>query len=202
MTDRMNNGGKALALLAVGAAAVLAGGCGGSKTSASSTTRPASTTPAATSYPSTSTRVLPVARNPISNTAKAAGLKITKTLVENNVSPDTNKVVADHLEITLKNTSAKPLSQVAIYYKITDEKKSVSEGYYAKLDGFTIAPGATRVAHFDQTGAGDHFPVNKYSLYYTDKNALAVDVMASAPGVKPATSTVKKDAGGPEDPSS
>jgi hypothetical protein len=122
-------------------------------------------------------------------------------LVENNVAPDTNQVVADHLEITLKNTSAKPLDQLGVYYKITDPKKGVSEGYYAKLNGFTLAPGTTRVVHFDQTAGKDHYPVSKYSLYYTDKNALVLDVMASAPGVKPATSSVKKDAGGPEDPS-
>ncbi len=93
---------------------------------------------------------------------------------------------------------AKPLSQIEIYYKITDRMRGVSEGYYTKLDRFTIAPGATRVAHFDQTGAKDHYPVNKYSLYYTDKNALVVNITASSPTVKIATFTVKKDAGGAE----
>jgi hypothetical protein len=190
-----------LAALAIGTAVVLASGCGGSKTAANPTTPATSTSPAATTAPPTSTSVLPVAKNPISNTTKPAGLAITKVLVENNVSPATNQVVADHLEISLKNTSAKPLSQIEVYYKITDPKKTVSEGYYTKLDGFTIAPGASRVAHFDQTAGKDHYPVNKYSLYYTDKNALVVDVMAGAPGVQPVTSTVKKDAGGPEDPS-
>jgi hypothetical protein len=188
--------GNALAVLAIGAAVVLASGCGGSPQSASSTPSAAVTTSS-----NTTGRVLPVAKNPIWNTSTAPGLAITKALVENNVVSRTNQVVDDHLEIALKNTSAKPLDRIAIYYKITDEKKGVSEGYYTKLDGFTIAPGATRVAHFDQTGAKDHYPVNKYSLYYTDKNALVVDVMAAAPGVQPATTMVKKDAGGPEDPS-
>lgn len=74
----------------------------------------------------------------------------------------------------------------------------MSEGYYATLRGFTIKPGATRVVQFDDTGKPDHYPVNKYSLYYTDKNALTVDVTAAAAGVKQATFTVKKDSGGAE----
>jgi hypothetical protein len=188
----MNRIRKSVALLAIGATVVAASGCGGGSASA---------TTSATAPPA-STQVLPIAKNPISNPSKAAGLTITKTLVENNVEAGTNKAVDDHLEITLKNSSAKPLGQVAVYFKITDPTKGVSEGYYTQLEGLTIAPGATRVVHFDQTGAKDHYPVNKYSLYYTDKNALVVDVMASAAGVQPATSTVKKDAGGPEDPSS
>lgn len=184
---------RALPLAAVGlAAVVLASGCGGGSSSTSSS-RPPDTT-AATS----AVRVLPVPKNPISNASRAPGLTITKVLVENNVSPETGKAVSDHLEIALENTSAKPLGQIAVYYKITDPTKKLSEGYYTKLDGFTIAPGATRVAHFDETGAKDHFPVNKYSLYYTDENELVVEVTASAPNVKPATFTVKKDAGGAE----
>ena len=184
---------RALPLAAIGVVAVaLASGCGGGGSSAG-LGGPAATT----SWPA-SGRVLPVPKNPISNTSQAPGLTITKALVENNVSPETGKGVSDHLEIALENTSAKPLGQVGVYYEFTDPAKNVSEGYYTKLDGFTIEPGATRVAHFDGTGAKDHFPVNKYSLYYTDKNALVVDVMASSPNVKPATFTVKKDSGGAE----
>lgn len=106
--------------------------------------------------------------------------------------------VADHLEIAMKNTSSKPIGQIGVYYKITDPTKGASEGYYSKLDGFTIEPGANRVAHFDETGAEDHYPVNKYSLYYTDKNALVVDVTASSANFKPAAFTVKKDSAGAE----
>lgn len=184
---------RVLPLATIGVVAVaLASGCGGGGSSASSGG------PASTASSAASGRVLPVPKNPISNTSQAPGLTITKALVENNVSPQTGKGVSDHLEIALKNTSTKPLDQIGVYYKITDPTKKVSEGYYAKLDGFTIEPGATRVAHFDETGAKDHFPVNKYSLYYTDKNALVVDVTASSPSVKPATFTVKKDSGGAE----
>ncbi len=184
---------KALALGALALTlAALASGCGGGGASSASSA-PTSATPAATTG-----RVLPVTRNPISNASTAPGVTITKALVENNVSPDTGKAVDDHLEIALRNTSSKPLDRIGVYYKITDPAKGMSEGYFTKLDGVTIDPGATRVIHFDPTGAADHYPVNKYSLYYTDKNALVVDVMASSPNVKPATFTVKKDAGGAE----
>ena len=194
----------ALALTAIGLTIAVASGCGGggtpsaSSTPASTTTTPTTTAPAATTPSGGTAQVLPVAANPISNNSAAAGLTISKVLVENNVAADTGKAVGDHLEIALKNTSTKPLDQIAIYYKITDKAKATSEGYYTKLDGVTIAPGATRVVHFDSTGASDHYPVDKYSLYYTDKNALVVDVTASSPNVKVATFSVKKGAGGAE----
>lgn len=172
---------KALPLLA---AMMLVAGCGGSTS--------ASTTPT-----TTGARVLPVATNPITG-APGPGLKITKALVENNVSAATGKAADDHLEVALKNTGGKPLSGVAIHYKITDPAKKISEGYYTELSGFVIKPGGTRIAHFDSTGAPDHYPVNKYSLYYTDKNRLVVEVTAKAVGAGPTMFTVKKDAGGAE----
>ena len=58
----------------------------------------------------------------------------------------------------------------------------------------------TRIAHFDNTGATDHFPVNKFSLYSTSKNAMDVTVIVSAEGAAVQTATVKKDAGGAENP--
>lgn len=190
----MRNGTKemkrAFPLAAMVITAVLASGCGGGET--------ASPSNGSGEAASASTRVLPVAKNPISNTSTAAGLTITKALVENNVSATTGKAVDDHLEVALKNTSAKSLDQIGVYYRISDPKKGTSEGYYTKLDGFAIKPGASRVVHFDETGANNHYPVNKYSLYYTDKHALVVDVMASSPGAKPSTFTVKKDAAGAE----
>ena len=190
----------ALALTAIGLTIAVASGCGGAGNSSASgtTAAPTTTAPAATTTTAGTGQVLPVPKNPISNDSTAAGLTIAKVLVENNVSPETGKAVDDHLEIALKNTSTKPLDQIGIYYTFTDTASGASEGYYTKLDGVTIEPGTTRVVHFDKTGATDHYPVNKYSLYYTDKNALVVDVTASSPGVKVATFTVKKDAGGSE----
>jgi hypothetical protein len=185
-----NHTKQALALVAVGLTAIAASGCGGGSSPSGGS--------AGTAPSTAGKRILPVAKNPISNASKAAGLEITKVLVENNVSPATGKAVDDHLEIALKNTGAKPLDRVELYYKITDPSKGVSEGYYTKLGGFVVKPGETRTVHFDATAATDHYPVNKYSLYYTDKNQLVVEVTASAAGVKPATFTVKKDAGGAE----
>jgi hypothetical protein len=94
-------------------------GCGSSSSSTTSATSAAGT-PAAATTTSGSTSVLPVAKNPISNPATATGLTITKALVENNISPTNGKTVDDHLEFVLKNTSAKPLDQIEVYYKITD----------------------------------------------------------------------------------
>jgi hypothetical protein len=182
-------------LTAVALTALVIAGCGGG-TSGSSTS--SGKTPAAGASAPGSKNVLPIAKDPIKNTSTTPGLTITKALVENNTSPATGKVVDDHLEVVLKNTSAKPLDNLELYYKITDPAKGASEGYYAKLSGFSIQPGASRVAHFDNSGTTDHYPVNKYSLYYTDKNALVVDITASSPNVKPATFTVKKDSGGAE----
>ena len=204
MTFSRNTIVTALALTAIGLTVAVASGCGGggtpsaSSTPASTTTTPTTTAPAATTPSGGSAQVLPVAANPISNNSAAAGLTISKVLVENNVAADTGKAVGDHLEIALENTSTKPLDQIAIYYKITDKAKATSEGYYTKLDGVTIEPGTTRVVHFDNTGATGHYPANKYSLYYTDTNALLIDVTASSPNVKVATFSVKKDAGGAE----
>jgi len=179
--------GNRARLVAVVAVLAAAGGCGGDDDSGGSTVANAGGKAGAS-------QVLPVKANPISNDATARGLAITKALVENNVSAETGKDVPDHLEIALKNTSAKPLEQLEVYYEIVDKTKGISEGYHTKLDGFSIAPGETQVAHFDETGAEHHYPVNKYSLYYTDKNELLVEIMASAAGVEPATFTARKDA--------
>ena len=186
-------GGNRARLVAVAAMLVVASGCGGD--SGDSGGSP-DTAGGATKG---SSQVLPVKENPIANDATANGLAITKALVENNVSAETGKDVPDHLEIALKNTGSKPVEAVEVYYKIVDKTKNISEGYHHELDGFRIDPGKTRVAHFDETGAKDHFPVNKYSLYYTDKNELFVEIMASATGVKPATFTARKDAADAEE---
>lgn len=179
--------GPMLALVAVLAVSSCGGGSGNTAGA-----------PAATGAKGTRTEVLPVARNPIANPATAKGLVITKVLVENNVSPTDGKAVDDHLEFVLRNTSTRPLGPIGVYYKITDPSKGTSEGYAATLTGLSINPGATRVVHFDNTGVAGHYPVNTYSLYYLDRNALVIDVMASAKGVRPATFRVRKDAGGAE----
>ena len=186
------------ALTTVGLAAVLAlaTGCGGSTTTGIGG-RP-SGTPAASTGQSAGA-VLPVTHNPITNTSTTQTLTIDSVLVENNEDPS-GKAVDDHLEIAVTNTGTTELSGFEVYYTITDPKTSDTESYYSQLSAdFVIAGGDNRVIHFDNTGAADHFPVNQYSLYYTDPNALDLTVEVSAADSAPQTATVAKDAGGAEE---
>lgn len=184
------------AIAAIGiAGTLLLAACGGSS---STNAKPAATAPGGTTSTGAGA-VLPVTSNPISNTATAEGLHIDSVLVENNVDPTTGKDASDHLEIALSNTSTNTLDGIEIYYTFADPKTGVTENYYTALPAdFTIPAGGTRTVHFDDTGATDHFPVNKFSLYYTDTNALDVTVTASAQGVKVQTVTITKDEGGAE----
>lgn len=185
--------------LAVAAAALAAtsliAACGGGSSTATGANSPAANTAQAPA----AGQVLPVTANPIANTATADGLQIKSVLVENNVDSTTGKDAPDHLEIALANTGTTELHGVEVFYTFKDPKTGASESYYLKLpDTFTIPAGGTRVAHFDNNGTPDHFPVNKFSLYHTDKNALTVTVTVSAPGVRVQNATVNKDAGGAE----
>ncbi|MEZ5217846.1 MAG: hypothetical protein R2715_14975 [Ilumatobacteraceae bacterium] len=103
------------------------------------------------------------------------------------------------IRIALTNTSRATLAGFEVYYTLADPTTGLAENYYTRLpSSFTIDPGGTRTVHFDSTGAADHFPVNKFSLYYTDTNALDVTVEVSANDAAPQTVTVQKDAGGAE----
>ncbi len=199
----MNSPHRYSRALRLGAVTLLAAtalsGCGGSAAKTDSSATVSTTTSAGTGGAPATSQVLPVADNPISNSATAKGLKITSVLVENNEDPATKKTVDDHLEIALENTSANDLTGFEVYYSFADPTDKATEGYYAKLpSSFTVRAGGTRVVHFDNSGAVDHFPVNKYSLYSTSKNALDVTVTVSAADVAVQTVTVKKDAGGAE----
>ncbi len=145
-------------------------------------------------------QVLPVTANPIVNASVNPGLVIDSVLVENNEDPDTGKSVSDHLEVALTNSGSEPLRGFEVYSTFSDRKTKDTESYYTKLPAsFTIAPGASRVAHFDDTGATDHFPVNSFGMYSTSRNALDVTVTVSAVDVAVQTATVKKDKGGAEE---
>lgn len=145
-----------------------------------------------------SSQVLPVTDNPIANTATEETLSIDSVLVENN-EDDSGKAADDHLEIALSNTGTTDLSGFEVFYTITDPTAGTSESYYTKLPtDFSIGAGASRVAHFDNTGAPDHFPDNEFSLYHTSSNELDVTVEVSASGAAVQTAKVKKDAGGDE----
>lgn len=186
----------ALTTVGLAAALALATGCGGSSTTG--TGGNPSGTPAASTGQSAGA-VLPVTDNPITNTSTTQSLTIDSVLVENNEDP-AGKAVDDHLEIAVTNTGTTELSGFEVYYTITDPKTSDTESYYSQLPAdFVIAGGGNRVIHFDNTGAADHFPVNQYSLYYTDPNALDLTVEVSAADSAPQTATVAKDAGGAEE---
>ncbi len=192
----------------LGAAATLAivalTGCsGGSPSSAPTGPAPSATSTLGgrqTTPPTAGGPVLPVTQNPIVNTSTVRTLKILSVLVENNVDAR-GKAVDDHLEVALQNTGTTALTDVEIYYTFTDPTTKDSESYYSKLPGsFTVPAGGTRTAHFDSTGAADHFGVNKFNLYYTSQNALDVTVEVSSPGAAVQQARVKKDAGGAEAP--
>lgn len=179
----------------IAAITLVAAGCGGaSKSTGTSTGGAAATTT------NSGSQVLPVQTNPIKNASTAPGLKIASVLVENNVDPATKKAVADHLEIQLANTGRTALNGIEVYYEFTDVKTGDHEGYYAKLGGLSITPGAKQSVQFDGTGAPGHYPDDPYSLYNTSKNALDVKVTVSADGVAVQTKSLKKDAGGAENP--
>lgn len=141
---------------------------------------------------------LPVTSNPITNNATAKTLVIDKVLVENNVDAG-GKATDDHLEVTLRNTGPTPLGGLEFFYTFTDPTAKTAESYYAKLPAAATVPaGGTYIVNFTNSGAAGSVPVNDFSLYATSKNALDVEVQASATGAATTTATVKKDAGGAE----
>ena len=110
---------------------------------------------------------------------------IDSVLVENNVDPATGQDAADHLEIALTNSGTTELTGFEVFYTFTDPTDDLTESYYLALPtDFTIPPAGSRVVHFDDTGAVDHFPENTFSLYHTSVNAHDVEVR-SAPTVRP-----------------
>jgi hypothetical protein len=181
-----------LAGLLIGGAILSA--CGGA-TAATPTTSAATASNAGSAPASV---VLPVTDNPIANISTAEALKIDSVLVENNVDA-AGKDTSDHLEITLTNTGSVELAGFEVFYTFTDPITNTAESYYTKLpDTFTIPAGGSRVVHFDNTGAQDHFPVNEFSLYATSLDALDVTVEVSATDAARQTATTQKDAGGEE----
>lgn len=179
---------------ALTAAALALAACGGASTSGS----PAVAGKTSNGQASSARNVLPVASNPISNPATAPTLKIDSVLVENNVDA-AGKATDDHLEVTVSNTGASPLSGLEFFYTFADPTAKLTENYYAKLPDTVVVPaGGKQVVNFDNSGTPGSVPVNEFSLYATSKNALTVTVVASASGAAVTSATVQKDAGGAE----
>jgi hypothetical protein len=165
------------------------------------TTQTANVTPSTTISDTTSQDpqdIVPgLYKNPIQNTATQEGFVITTTAVENNTDT-AGKAVSDHLELTLKNTVGKDLTDFEVYYTITDPTTNKKEGYYKKLTGFVLKSGETQTIHFDNKQGNGHFSANKNSMYYKSTNKLLFTIMLSTPGYKLQTANIEKAAGGAE----
>ncbi len=125
------------------------------------------------------------------------GFKIS-AIVENNVDPATGQVAPDHLEITLSNTINKNISNFSVYYSIEDFKTNQKEEYNLKLDNFILKAGETKIIHIDGEDKPDHYPVNKYSLYYLSHDKLKFTIDVNAQGYRGQEIIMNKDAGGTE----
>lgn len=156
---------------------------------------PAGGTKPTTTNTQQTSQVVPVAANPINNPSTQAGLSILKPMVENNVDPATDGPISDQLQFAIKNSSSQPMTNLEVYYKMTDAKTNKSEGYYQKLNGLTIAPGQTTSVFFDNGSGTGHYPENKYSLYRTSSNTVDFTIEVSAPNFQPATGNAQKGPG-------
>ena len=162
-----------------------------------------SVTPAAKISPSSTSSsgvTLPVASNPIVNNSTSPGLLVSYAAAENNVDPSTHNPIGDQLELTLKNTSAKPLSNIAVYYEMTDITTKAKEGYFQILNGIVIASNQERTVYFDGKSQLGHYPENQFSLYRSSPNEVDFKIWVSASGVKIAQATAIKSKGTGEKP--
>ena len=192
-------------IVAIVIGALIAVGCSGRQgaTTTSAAVQSGTQTTAQGGTPTStqgSTQVLPVAKNPIVNSATQEGLVITEAMAENNVDPVTGKDLTDRLQFTIKNTSTETLSDLEVFYQMTDSTTNKTEGYYQKLTGFSLAPGAEGTVYFDNESGAGHYPESKYSLYRTSANEVVISIEVSAAGYKPAMGQAVKAVGTGENP--
>ena len=138
-----------------------------------------------------------LAENPIQESSTTVGFTISGLQVENNTDAD-GADVADHLEFKVNNSGTTDLTNFDIYYTLTDQTTGAAQGYYRTLPGFAVKAGEIKTIHFDNTGQPDHFSVNPNSAFYTNLNALTLDVNLNAPGFATQTASVDKDPAGAE----
>ncbi len=136
-------------------------------------------------------------KNQIKNTASKEGFTILTTTVENSTDA-AGKSVSDHLELTIKNTAGRDLTDFEVYYTITDPTTGKKEGYYKKLTRFVLRNGETKSINFDNKQGDSHFSTNRNSIYYSSTDKLLFTIMLSTPGYKLQTTNVEKAAGGAE----
>ncbi len=128
------------------------------------------------------------------------GFRIQNILVENNYDEVTKQAAPDHLELVLQSTTSKDISNLTVYYIISDAKINKTESYIKPLKGFVLKANEIRTIHFDAGQKPDHFRANPNSIYYTTKDELNFTVTINADGYAAQTIQVKKDAGGAEAP--
>ena len=116
--------------------------------------------------------MLPVAANPIVNSATKEGLQWSRRWQRTMLIPLQEEDLTDRLQVSIKNTSAGTLSDLEVFYQMTDSVTKKTEGYYQKLTGFTLAAGQTVTVYFDSEAGVGHYPEDAYSLYRTSKNEV------------------------------
>lgn len=138
------------------------------------------------------------AADPIQTDGAAAPFKFGETLVENNFDYALNKDATDHLELQVMNTGATDLTGFSIYYTIEDLESGTVEGYFSKLDGFSVPANGDARIHFDSGEAQGHFRANPNGIYETSQAAKLFTVTLKADGYAPLKAEINKDAGGAE----
>lgn len=155
---------------------------------------------ASTLAATTSTLDLPVTKNPILNSSKIKGLLILKTWVQDNTDPSTGAAIADRLQMKLSNTTSSRISNLEIFYTMTDTVTKSSESYYKKLVGFDLAAKSAKYIYFDNSKGIGHFSENQYSLYRHSNNVVSFKIEVSAKGFAPQYSKATKAKGTTENP--
>lgn len=139
-----------------------------------------------------------MADNPITMSGNPAPFAIREAIVENNYDPVAKADATDHLELLVANTGTTDLTAFSLYYTITDADSGAQEGYFRKLDGFTVPAGGEARIHLDDATLPGHFRANPNGIYTTSQAAKTFSVTLAADSFAPVTVEIAKDAGGAE----
>ncbi len=119
----------------------------------------------------------------------ALPVKVKDARAEDNVNAN------DHLEIALTNTGKTDLKNFDAYFTVTDTVTKKQEGYYVKLDSFTLEAGATKILHFDNKKGDLHYSGNANGIYGTSTNEVIFQGQIHAAGYAPIDFSAKKSKG-------
>jgi hypothetical protein len=125
-------------------------------------------------------------------------IEIKEALVEDNYDYAAKHDAPDHLELLLKNSSSKNLTDLSVSYSITSNDSGKHESYIVPLKGFQLAAGAEERVHLDDAKIAGHFRANPNSIYKTDSSAKTFKVIVDAAGYQSVTVEINKDKGGAE----